>query len=473
MLTEKENQKMRKKMRERAADERNKDFKEVNLGYTKEDALTEARRCIQCKKPACVSGCPVEIDIPGFIKAVAEDNLEKASRILKDKNSLPAVCGRVCPQEEQCELKCILGKKGEPVAVGYLERFVADWEKQNIAAQTAQRSEKAGSGGEGVRVAVVGSGPAGLTCAGDLAKEGYDVTIFESLHEPGGVLRYGIPGFRLPAGVLDQEIHGLKSLGVKIVTNHLIGRTKTVQDLFDEGFKAIFVATGAGLPNFMNIPGENLNHVYSANEFLVRVNLMRANEFPEHDTPIYVGKRVAVVGGGNTAMDSARTALRLGAEEVTLVYRRSAEEMPARAEEVHHAQEEGIKFMMLTNPLRFMGDEKGFVQRMECIKMELGEPDESGRRRPKVIPGSNFFTDVDMVVMAIGLSPNPVLPSLTADLKTKENGDLEINPDFMTSIPGVFAGGDIVGGETVIEAMGMGKRAARSIIKYLKAGVRG
>jgi glutamate synthase (NADPH/NADH) small chain len=458
---------IRIRMHERPFDERNKDFKEVNLGYTKEDAVAEAKRCIQCKKPACVEGCPVEINIPGFIKAVAEDNLEKAVEILKDKNTLPAVCGRVCPQEEQCELKCILGKKGEPVAIGYLERFVADWEKKNLAENAKKLSDKIKKGLSPIKVAVVGSGPAGLTAAGDLAKEGFEVTIYESLHEPGGVLRYGIPGFRLPGDVLDYEIQNLKTIGVKIVTNHLIGRTKTVQDLFDEGFKAIFIATGAGLPNFMNIPGENLNHIYSANEFLVRVNLMRANEFPEHDTPIYIGKRVAVIGGGNTAMDSARTALRLGGQEVTLVYRRSGEEMPARAEEAHHAEEEGIKFMFLTNPLRFMGDEKGFVRKMECIKMELGEPDQSGRRRPKVIPGSNFTMDVDMVVMAIGLSPNPVLPSLTDGLKTKENGDLEIDENFMTSIPGVFAGGDIVGGETVIQAMGMGKRAARAIKQWI------
>lgn len=471
------------KMNERPAQERNKDFNEVNLGYTPEQAQSEAKRCIQCKNPLCVQGCPVEINIPGFIKGIADGDMNKALEVLKDKNNLPAVCGRVCPQEEQCELKCILGKKGKPVAIGYLERFTADWEQKNSKLEvgsrkmevTAKTKDKSSSvpplvkGDEGgFKVAVVGSGPAGLTAAGDLAKMGYDVTIFESLHDTGGVLRYGIPEFRLPSAILDFELNSLTKSGVKVCLNCLVGRTKSVDELFKEGFKAVFVGTGAGLPGFLNVPGENLNHIYSANEFLVRVNLMRGFEFPNYDTPVFIGKKVVVVGGGNTAMDAARTSLRLGAEEVTLAYRRSMEEMPARVEEVHHAEEEGIKFMMLTNPVKFIGDEKGFVTAMEAVKMELGEPDESGRRRPKVIPGSNFTMPVNMAVIAIGLSPNPVLPSLTKGLERDKWGHLIIDDNFMTTLPGVFAGGDIVGGETVIQAMGMGKRAARAMDAYLK-----
>jgi len=453
------------KMPERPPKERAKDFKEVNTGYTKEQARDEAKRCIQCKKPLCVGGCPVEINIPGFIKAIADGDMDKAAGILKDKNDLPAVCGRVCPQEEQCELKCILGKKGKPVAIGNLERFTADWAQKN---QTEAGSSKKEGKTNGIKVAVVGSGPAGLTAAGDLAKMGYDVSIFESLHEPGGVLRYGIPEFRLPAAILDHELGNLAKLGVKTCLNCLVGRTKSISDIFKEGFKAAFIGTGAGLPSFLNVPGENLNHIYSANEFLVRVNLMRGFEFPEYDTPVWIGKKVVVVGGGNTAMDAARTSLRLGAEEVTLVYRRSRQELPARAEEAHHAEEEGIKFMFLTNPVRFGGDDKGFVTEMECVKMELGEPDDSGRRRPQVIPGSNFIIPVNMAIIAIGLGPNPVLPSLTKGLERDKWGHLIIDKSYMTTLPGVFAGGDIVGGETVIQAMGMGKRAARSIDEYLK-----
>jgi glutamate synthase (NADPH/NADH) small chain len=453
-------------MRQRVPHERIKDFKEVNLGYSADEAKAEAARCIQCKKPACVTGCPVEINIPGFINAVAKGDPAAAIEILKDKNNLPAVCGRVCPQEEQCEQKCILARKGEPVAIGNLERFTADQAReQSGPAAAAPVDSRAGSA---ARIAVVGSGPAGLTCAGDLAKQGFDVTVFESLHQAGGVLRYGIPQFRLPGNVLDHELENLGRMGVKIRLNFLIGRTKTIQDLFNEGYCAIFLGVGAGLPSFLNIPGENLNHIYSANEFLVRVNLMKAFSFPEHDTPVYVGKQVAVVGGGNTAMDAARTALRLGADKVSLIYRRSEEEMPARKEEAHHAQEEGIEFMLLTNPVTFTGNEKGFVQSMECVKMELGEPDASGRRRPQVIPGSNFILPVDMAVIAIGLNPNPVLPSLTKGLETDEDGHLKIDDRFMTTIPGVFAGGDIVGGETVIQAMGMGKRAARAIADYCR-----
>jgi glutamate synthase (NADPH/NADH) small chain len=424
--------------------------------------MTEAKRCIQCKNPLCVTGCPVEINIPGFIKGIMQDNMPESVKVLKDKNNLPAVCGRVCPQEEQCELKCILGKKGAPIGIGYLERYTADWERENKFEPETPKNFKTKA-----KVAVVGSGPAGLTCAGDLAKMGFDVTIFESLHKSGGVLRYGIPEFRLPNNILDFELANLEKMGVKIVLNSLIGRTKSIEDLFNEGFKAIFLGVGAGLPKFMDIPGENLNNIYSANEFLVRVNLMNAYTFPEHDTPVYIGKRVAVIGGGNTAMDSARTALRLGANEVSLIYRRSREEMPARVEEVHHAEQEGVKLMLLTNPVKYTGDEKGFVKEMECLKMELGAPDESGRRSPKVIPNSNFTMPVDMVVVAVGLDPNPLVPSLTKGLETNKWGELIIDDNFMTKLPGVFAGGDIVGGETVIQAMGMGKRAARAIEKYL------
>jgi glutamate synthase (NADPH/NADH) small chain len=457
-------------MKERSPGERKKDFRQVNTGYSADEAQAEAQRCLQCKNPTCIKGCPVEINIPGFVKALAVGDRRKAIEILKDKNNLPAVCGRVCPQEEQCEKNCILARKDQSIAIGHLERFAADWEKQNPS-EAAHPVRKTAAK---AKIAVVGSGPAGLTCAGDLAKAGFDVTIFESLHEAGGVLRYGIPDFRLPGEVLDYELDNLRKRGVTIVLNSLIGRTKTIPDLFDEGFKAVFIGTGAGLPTFLNIPGENLNHIYSANEFLVRVNLMRAFEFPRHDTPIYVGKHVVVIGGGNTAMDAARTALRLGAEAVTLVYRRSREEMPARTEEVRHADEEGVRFDFLTAPLRFIGDEKSCcVRGIECVKMALGAPDQSGRRRPQEVAGSNFVIETDMVIEAIGLRPNPVLPSLTAGLTTNEKGHVVIDDRFMTSIPAVFAGGDIAGGDTVIQAMGMGKRAARAIIDYLtKAATR-
>ena len=448
-------------MPERSASERKNDFLEVNKGYTKEQAISEASRCIQCKNPLCVSGCPVEINIPGFIKGIAENNPEQAIKVLRNKNNLPGVCGRVCPQEEQCELKCILGKKGKSVAIGNLERYTADWAMENSITQNDNIKHN------GKKVAVIGSGPAGLTCAGDLAKEGFSVTVFESLHLAGGVLRYGIPQFRLSPKVLDTEIANLKKSGVKIDLNCLIGRTIPLMELFSTGFDAIFVGTGAGLPKFFNIQGENLNHIYSANEFLVRVNLMNAFSFPKCDTPIYCGKNVAVFGGGNTAMDSARTALRLGAKNVYLIYRRSQEEMPARVEEAKHAQEEGVIFTMLTNPVKFIGDEAGKVKAVECLKMELTEPDASGRRKPKIIENSNFQIEIDMAVIAIGLGPNPLLPAQTKNLKTDDYGHLIIDENAMTSIPGVFAGGDIVGGETVIQAMGMGKRAARSIMSYL------
>ncbi|MBN1824147.1 MAG: NADPH-dependent glutamate synthase [Endomicrobiales bacterium] len=452
-------------MAERPASERIKDFRQVNLGYTNEQAVEEAKRCLQCKKPFCVDGCPVEIDIPGFIKAIAAGNPLKAAAVLKQKNNLPAICGRVCPQEEQCEIKCILHSKGEPIGIGNLERFAADFEKEHYAKNNRHTALMPKNG---IKVAVIGSGPAGLTCAGDLVKMGYLVTVYESLHKSGGVLRYGIPEFRLPDDILDYEIENLAKLGVNISLNTLVGRTKSVAELFDEGYKAVFIGTGAGLPNFLGVPGENLNHVYSANEFLVRVNLMRAFEFPLYDTPIYVGGHVVVIGGGNTAIDAARTALRLGAEEVNLVYRRSEQELPARREEVVHAQEEGVRLRLLTNPVKFSGDENGFVKEMECVKMELGDPDSSGRRRPKLIQNSNFTIRTDMAIIAIGLSPNPVLPSLTEKLERDDEGHLKIDDKYMTSIKGVFAGGDIVGGETVIQAMGMGKKAARSMNEYLK-----
>ncbi|OGS25091.1 MAG: glutamate synthase (NADPH), homotetrameric [Elusimicrobia bacterium RIFOXYB2_FULL_50_12] len=452
------------KINERPASERIKDFKSVVLGYNPEQARQEALRCLQCKNPTCVAGCPVEINIPGFIKALAEDDPAAAIAILKDKNNLPSVCGRVCPQEEQCELKCVLQKKGEPVAIGNLERYAADWEKN----KSNPGINVAATSNNGIKVAVVGSGPAGLTCAGDLAKKGFAVTVFESLHRAGGVLRYGIPEFRLPAAILDDELRYLESIGVRFVVNALIGRTKTVAELFNEGFRAVFIGTGAGLPAFPGVPGENLNHIYSANEFLVRVNLMRAFEFPRYDTPVYVGKKVAVIGGGNTAMDAARTARRMGAGNVTIIYRRSENEMPARREEIAHAREEGIEFLMLTNPVSFHGDDKGFVQQVECVKMELGAPDASGRRSPAAIAGSNFTLAIDTAIIAIGMSPNPLLISLTPGISTDNRGRLIVDDNLMTTMPGVFAGGDITGGETVIQAMGMGKKAARAIENFLR-----
>jgi len=455
----------RVEMGERPPYQRIKDFDQVTLGFTPEQARAEARRCLQCKKPVCIDGCPVRIDIKGFVRAIAEGDIARAAKILYEKNNLPAICGRVCPQEEQCELKCVLKKVGEPIAIGDLERFAADWKMFN-----ADNNQLSGEIPEtNYRVAVVGSGPAGLTCAGDLAQLGVKVTVFESLNEAGGVLRYGIPEFRLPGEILDYELKRLEKLGVKIELNCLIGRTKTISDLFAEGYQAVFLGTGAGLPKFLGIPGENFNHIYSANEFLVRVNLMHAFEFPEKsDTPIYIGRRVAVIGGGNTAMDAARTALRLGAGEVTLIYRRSEAEMPARQVEIIHAREEGIKFLFLTNPVEFLGNEKGFVRAIECVKMELTEPGADGRRSVRPVSGSNFIVPVDMVIVAIGLSPNPVVPSLTPELKTDKEGHLLVDENRQTSLEGVFAGGDITGGETVIQAMGMGKLAAEKIYQYLK-----
>ncbi len=438
-------------------------FDEVCLGYTEEEAMAEASRCLQCKNHPCVGNCPVGIDIPGFIKHIAEGNFEEAAHVLAEYTALPAVCGRVCPQELQCEQKCVRGIKGEAVAIGKLERFAADWAREHNV-QVGKTKEK-----NGFKVAVIGSGPAGITCAGDLAKEGYDVTIFEALHEPGGVLVYGIPEFRLPKDkVVKPEIENLKRLGVKIETDVIIGKTVTIDSLLnEEGFHAVFIGSGAGLPKFMGIPGENLNGVFSANEFLTRNNLMKAYR-EDYDTPIKAGKKVAVVGGGNVAMDAARTALRLGAE-VTIVYRRTEKELPARVEEVHHAKEEGVKFELLTNPVEILGNEDGWVRGIKCIRMELGEPDASGRRRPVPIEGSEFEIEVDTVIMALGTSPNPLIASTTKGLEVNKKGCLVVDENGQTTREGVFAGGDAVtGAATVILAMGAGKVAAQGIDKYIK-----
>jgi len=446
--------------------ERIKNFKEVALGYTPEEAINEAWRCLQCPTAPCVTGCPVEVPIPDFIKAVREENFEQAIDIIKTKNNLPAICGRVCPQEEQCEKVCIMGKKNEPVAIGRLERFVGDYALQKTSDKNSTYNRTTAK--KEAKVAIIGSGPAGLTAAADLAKEGYQVTIFEALHATGGVLRYGIPEFRLPKGIVDQEVTEIKKLGVDIRLNVIIGKTITIEELFTAGYQAIFIGTGAGLPKFLNIPGENLNGIYSANEFLTRVNLMKAYKFPEYKTPVKIGKRVAVVGGGNVAMDSARTALRLGAEEVSIIYRRSKNELPARQEEIEHAEEEGIIFRTLNNPVAFHG-EKGRVTKVECIRMELGEKDGSGRPVPVSVEDSNWFLPVDSVIIAIGQTPNPLLTSTTGNLKTEAWGGITVDENLATSIPGVFAGGDIVtGAATVIKAMGAGKKAARSIIEYLE-----
>lgn len=441
-------------------------FEQVSLGYTEEMALEEASRCLSCKRPFCVQGCPVSVNIPGFIKLIKDKKYQEAINVVKGTNNLPAVCGRVCPQESQCESKCILGRRGQPVAIGRLERFVADWEIEHGTPEITKTDPN------GKKVAVIGAGPAGLTCAGDLAKLGYDVTIFESLHEPGGVLIYGIPEFRLPKAVVRKEVDYVRSLGVEIKTSFIIGRTLTIDELLDQGFHAVFIGSGAGLPMFMNIPGENLNGVYSANEYLTRINLMKAYLFPEHDTPIVSGKKVAVVGAGNVAMDSVRSALRLGADKAMIVYRRGREEMPARAEEIHHAEEEGVELHLLTNPVRILGDENGWVKGMECIKMELGEPDKSGRRRPMPIAGSEFVMDVDTVIMSLGTSPNPILVQTTEGLDAHSWGGLKAGQDTgRTTKPRVWAGGDAVtGSATVILAMGAGKAAARDIHEYLESG---
>ena len=447
-----------------APDVRNKNFLEVALGYTEEQALDEAQRCLHCKNKPCVAGCPVGIHIPDFIAKVAEGDFEGAYQIITQQSSLPAVCGRVCPQETQCEQKCVRGIKGEPVGIGRLERFVADWHNKNVC-EAPQRPAP-----NGHKVAVIGSGPSGLTCAGDLAKKGYAVTVFEALHTAGGVLVYGIPEFRLPKDIVQKEIDGLKALGVDVQTNMVIGRVLSIDELLEQGYEAVFIGSGAGLPRFMNIPGENLKGVYSANEFLTRVNLMKAYQ-PGSDTPIEHAKRVAVVGGGNVAMDAARCAKRLGAEEVFIVYRRSEKELPARAEEVEHAKEEGIVFHLLNNPTQILGDENGNVKGMECIRMELGEPDASGRRRPVEVPGSQFTLDVDCVIMAIGTSPNPLIKSTTQGLETQKWGGIIVNEETgLTSREGVYAGGDAVtGAATVILAMGAGKTAATAIDEYIQS----
>ncbi|MDQ2087552.1 NADPH-dependent glutamate synthase [Herbivorax sp. ANBcel31] len=451
-------------MPEQEPNKRNKNFFEVALGYTEEMAIEEAQRCLQCKHKPCVEGCPVNVKIPEFIKLVAEGKFKEAYVKIKETNSLPAICGRVCPQESQCERFCVRGKKGEPVAIGRLERFVADWYIKNIDSKSdvPKKNNK--------KVAIIGSGPASLTCAGDLANIGYDVTIFEAFHVPGGVLVYGIPEFRLPKDIVKKEIDSLKEIGVQIKTNMVIGKVFSLDELIEEGYDAIFVGSGAGLPKFMGIPGENLNGVYSSNEFLTRVNLMKAYKFPEYDTPVYVGKNVAVVGGGNVAMDAARSSKRLGAENVYIIYRRSEAEMPARLEEVHHAKEEGIIFKFLENPTKIIGTDDGWIKGIECTEMELGKPDESGRRKPIAKEGSEHIIDVNSVIIAIGQGPNPLISSNTKDLETKKWGGIIIDENTgATSKEGVFAGGDIVtGAATVILAMGAGKKAAEAIDDYIK-----
>lgn len=447
-----------------APDVRNKNFQEVALGYTPEQAVDEANRCLNCKNKPCVSGCPVAIDIPAFIGKIREGDFEGAYQILHKQSTLPAVCGRVCPQETQCEARCVRGIKGEPVAIGRLERFAADWHMAHVEEEPPKPESN------GHRVAVIGAGPSGLTCAGDLRKLGYEVTVFEALHTAGGVLVYGIPEFRLPKAIVQREIDTLQAMGVKVETNVVIGRTITVDELFEEGYEAVFIGSGAGLPRFMNIPGENLKGVYSANEFLTRTNLMKAY-LEGSPTPIAHAKKVAVVGGGNVAMDAARCALRLGAEEVHIVYRRSEAELPARREEVEHAMEEGVIFDLLTNPIEILGDEHKFVSGIKCVKMELGEPDASGRRRPVEIPNSEFVMELDCVVMSIGTSPNPLIRNTTKGLDTNRHGCIIAEEDTgLTSRAGVYAGGDAVtGAATVILAMGAGKDAAKAIDEYIMA----
>ena len=455
--------KFREKMPEQNPLQRIQNFDEVALGYTHVNALKEASRCLQCKNSPCVEGCPVNVPIPAFIKNIKEGDFMGAIRTIKSTNSLPAVCGRVCPQESQCESKCVLAKKGQPIAIGRLERFAADFELAHAEASVIDKPKMTGK-----KVAIIGAGPAGLTAAGELAKKGHEVTIFEALHKAGGVLVYGIPEFRLPKAIVQREVEYVEKLGAAIKVNTIIGQTMTLDELFESGYDAVFIGTGAGLPWFLNVPGENLNGVYSANEFLTRANLMKAYLFPQYDTPVRVGSKVAVVGGGNVAMDAARVSKRLGAD-VYLIYRRSREEMPARAEEAHHAEEEGINFMLLTNPVGIVGDENGWVKGIECVKMELGEPDASGRRRPVEIKGSNHVVDVDVVIVAIGQGPNPILTSTTPGLDLKKSGNIEADAETgKTSREGVFAGGDIVtGAATVILAMGAGKAAAKAIDEYL------
>ena len=449
-------------MPEQAPDVRNKNFEEVTLGYTAEMAVEEAQRCLNCKNKPCMTGCPVQVKIPEFIALVAEGKFLEAAAKIKETSALPAVCGRVCPQESQCECHCVRGIKGEAVAIGRLERFVADYAREN----STEKAVKPESNGH--KVAIVGAGPAGLTCAGDLARMGYEVTVFEALHTAGGVLMYGIPEFRLPKTIVQKEIDTLKDLGVEFVLNFVVGRSETIDELFGDGYEAIFVGSGAGLPTFIGVPGENANGVYSANEYLTRINLMKAYK-ENADTPIYHAKKVAVVGGGNVAMDAARCAKRMGADEVYIVYRRSEKELPARLEEIHHAKEEGICFRMLTNPTEVLGDERGWVTGIRCVEMELGEPDDSGRRSPVVKAGSEFGIACDVVVMALGTSPNPLLAATTAGLETNRRGCITADERGATSREGVFAGGDAVtGAATVILAMGAGRTAAKAIDEYIR-----
>lgn len=440
---------------------RRNNFDEVAQGYTEEQVVSEAERCLQCGKPPCVEGCPVGVDIPELVKLIKEKKFGEAILKVKEKNSLPAICGRVCPQEEQCQANCTMGKMGDPVSIGRLERFVADWERRR-GYEVPEVPDSTGR-----KVAVVGAGPAGLTAAADLAKLGHQAVVFEALHKPGGVLIYGIPEFRLPKDIVEAEAEYVQKLGVEMKMNSLIGRLYTIDELLEE-FDAVFIGTGAGLPRFLGMPGENLCGIYSANEFLIRVNLMKAYNFPQYDTPIFVGDKVAVIGGGNVAMDSARCALRLGAEEVKIVYRRSRKEMPARAEEIENAEEEGIIFKLLTNPKKFIGNQRGWVKSMECIKMRLGKPDKSGRRRPIPIEGSEFVMDVDTVILAIGRTPNPIIQKTTQGLEVTKWGTIVTDEKGKTSMEAVYAGGDIVTGEaTVISAMGAGKKAAEAIHQYL------
>ena len=457
----------RAKMPEQDPDKRRRNFDEVPLGLTEEMAMVEASRCLQCKKPLCVAGCPVSVKIPEFIKLIAEKDFSGAAKKLWETNALPAVCGRVCPQEDQCEGVCIVGKKGDPVAIGYLEKFAADWERTHGSGEVPEVAKATGK-----KVAVVGSGPSAITVAGDLLLKGHDVTIFEAFHKPGGVLVYGIPEFRLPKAIVASEIATLEKMGAKIECNTVVGASVSIDELFEEGFNAVYIGVGAGLPRFMNLEGENCIGIYSANEYLTRTNLMKGYLFPEYDTPIARGKNVVVLGAGNVAMDSARTAMRLGAESVKIVYRRSREEMPARDEELHHAEEEGIEFVLLTNPTKFYGDDNGRVTGMECLKMELGEPDDSGRRRPVPMEGSEFDFDCDLVVVSVGSNANPLLTGSTPGLDLNRWGNIDADPaNGKTSKKGVWAGGDIVtGAATVILAMGAGREAATSMHDYLTLG---